>query len=81
MSSLLKILVKDGKIIPCHADIAKSRPESPMTLEGAAVKFTGCAESAEWPKDKTEKIISYAGALDSARDLSAFVLLLSAKKG
>ncbi len=81
MTSLLKIHVKDGKIITCHADIAKGRPANPMKLEEAAVKFTGCAEFREWPKDKTEKIISYGKALDSARDVSAFVPLLSAEKG
>jgi 2-methylcitrate dehydratase PrpD len=81
MTSLLKIHLKDGKVIAGRADFAKGSPANPMTFEEAAAKFRGCAEYAEWPKVKAEKIIAFVRALDSAPDVSALSPLLSAEKG
>jgi 2-methylcitrate dehydratase PrpD len=81
MTSILKIHLKDGKVITGRADFAKGSPSNPMTLEEAATKFRGCAEYANWPKAKTEKIIAFVRALDSAPDVSALSPLLSAEKG
>jgi hypothetical protein len=52
-----------------------------MTLEETAAKFRGCADYAEWPKAKTENIITFVRALDSASDVSALLPLLSSEKG
>jgi 2-methylcitrate dehydratase PrpD len=81
MTSLLKIRLNDGRVISGRADFAKGSPANPMTFDEAATKFRGCAEFAEWPKDKTEKLITYVKALDSARDVSALSPLFSAEKG
>jgi len=81
MTSLLKIHLKDGKVIAGRADFAKGSPADPMTFEEAATKFRGCAEYADWPKNKAEKIIAFVRALDSAPDVSALSPLLSAEKG
>jgi 2-methylcitrate dehydratase PrpD len=78
MTSLLKIHLKDGKVIAGRADFAKGSPANPMTLEEAAAKFQGCAEYANWPKSKTEKIVAFVRALDSAPLVSALSPLLSA---
>jgi len=51
-----------------------------MTFEEAAAKFRGCAEYADWPKVKTEKIIAFVKALDSAPDVSALSSLLSTQR-
>ena len=72
---------KDGRVISGRADFAKGSPANPMTFEEAAAKCRGCAEFAEWPRDKTEKLITYLKALDSVRDVSALSPLLSAEKG
>jgi 2-methylcitrate dehydratase PrpD len=81
MTSLLKIHLKDGRVITGRADFAKGSPVNPMSFEEAAAKFKGCAEFAEWPKDKTEKLITYIKALEIARDVSALSPLLSTEKG
>src|SRR6266702_4464010 len=81
MTSILKIHLKDGRMITGRADFAKGSPANPMTFEEAATKFRGCAEYANWPKIKTEKIITFVRALDSAPDVSALTPLLSAEKG
>jgi len=80
MTSLLKIHLKDGRVIAGRADFAKGSPANPMTFEEAATKFRGCAESADWPKVKTEKIIAFVKTLDSVPDVSALFPLLSSEK-
>ena len=80
MTSILKIHLKDGRLIAGRADFAKGSPADPMTFEEAATKFRGCAEYANWPKPKTEKIIAFVRTLDSAPDVSALTQLLSAGK-
>ncbi|GAC1691072.1 MAG: MmgE/PrpD family protein [Terriglobales bacterium] len=81
MTSLLKIHLKDGKVIAGRADFAKGSPSNPMTFEEAAAKFKGCAEYAEWPNVKIEKIIAFVRNMDSVADVSALSPLLSAEKG
>jgi hypothetical protein len=80
MASLLKIRLKDGRVIEGRADFGKGSPVNPMTFEEAATKFKGCAEFAEWPKAKTGKIIEFVKALDSALDVRALSPLLSSGK-
>ncbi len=77
MTSLLKIHLKDGRVITGRAEFGKGSPANPMTFEEAAAKFRGCAEFAEWPKAKTEKIIAFLKSLDAAPDASALTPLLS----
>src|SRR6266853_203932 len=80
MTSLLKIHLKDGRVITGRADFAKGSPANPMSFDEAATKFRGCAEFAAWPGDKTESLITQVKTLDSARDLSALSPLLSVGK-
>src|ERR1700687_1571371 len=81
MTSILKIHLKDGKIISGRAEVAKGSPSNPMTFREAADKFRGCAQYAEWPAAKTEKIITTVRSLESVGDISALTPLLSAEKG
>jgi 2-methylcitrate dehydratase PrpD len=81
MTSLLKIHLKDGRVITGRADFGKGSPANPMTFEEAVAKFRGCAEYADWSKVKTEKIIAFVSALDSAPDVGALSPLLSAERG
>jgi 2-methylcitrate dehydratase PrpD len=79
MTSLLRIHRKDGSVITGRADFAKGSPTNPMSFEEAAMKFRGCAEFAEWPKPKTEKIIAFITALETAPDISRLTPLLAAE--
>jgi 2-methylcitrate dehydratase PrpD len=77
MTSLLKIHLTDGRVITGRADFGKGSPANPMSFDEAAEKFRGCAEFAEWPKAKTEKIITLVKGLEAAPDISALSPLLS----
>jgi 2-methylcitrate dehydratase PrpD len=81
MTSLLKIHLKDGQVITGRADFGKGSPANPMSFDDVAVKFRGCAEFAEWPASKTEKIIAFVKTLDAVSDVSALSPLLSSEKG
>jgi 2-methylcitrate dehydratase PrpD len=81
MTSILKITLKDGKVITGRAAFGKGSPTNPMTFDEAAVKFRGCAEYADWPQDKAEKIIQFVRTLETAADVSALSPLLSANAG
>src|SRR6266581_2584072 len=81
MTSILKIHLKDRKVITGRADFAKGSPADPMTFEEAATKFRGCAEYAGCSKSKAEKIISLLRTLDSVPDVDVLGPLLSVEKG
>src|SRR5499425_2963846 len=81
MTSLLKIHLKDGRVIAGRADFGKGSPANPMTFEEAAMKFRGCADYAEWPKAKAEKIVDSVKSLESLADVSVLFPLLSSDKG
>ena len=78
MTSILKIHLKDGRMITGRTDFGKGSPANPMSFDEAAMKFRGCAEFAEWPKAKTEGIVTIIKRLEAAPDMSALSPLLSA---
>lgn len=80
MTSILKIHMKDGAVITGRADFGKGSPANPMSFDEAATKFRGCAEFAEWPAAKTEKIVAFTKDLESVPDMSALSSLLSAER-
>jgi len=51
-----------------------------MSFEEAALKFRGCAEYAEWPKEKTEGIITFVKTLENAPDMKILAPMLSSEK-
>src|ERR1700676_1861520 len=77
MTSILKITLKNGKVITGQAAFGKGSPANPMSFDEASEKFRECAEFAEWPQAKTEKIIAFVKGLDAAPDMSALTPLLS----
>jgi len=81
MTSILKIHLKDGRVITGRADFAKGSPADPMTFEEAASKFRGCAEYAHCPRTKAEEIIAFVRALELAKDVGVLSPLLAVEKG
>jgi 2-methylcitrate dehydratase PrpD len=81
MTSLLKITLKDGKVITGRAAFGKGSPSDPMTFDEAASKFRGCAEYVDWPEVKTERIIAFVRTMETLADMAALTPLLSATDG
>ena len=81
MTSILKITLKNGKVITGQAAFGKGSPANPMSFAEASDKFRGCAEFAEWPQAKTEKIITFVKTLEAAPDIAALSPLLSSVSG
>src|SRR6202140_673410 len=81
MTSILKITLKNGKVIAGQAAFGKGSPANPMSFDEASEKFRGCAEFAEWPQEKTEMIIAFVKTLEAAPNMSALTPLLSSAAG
>jgi 2-methylcitrate dehydratase PrpD len=77
MTSILKVTLKNGKVITGQAAFGKGSPANPMSFDEASDKFRGCAEFAEWPQAKTEKIITFVKTLEAAPYIAALSPLLS----
>src|SRR5262245_31801565 len=69
MTSIIKIHLKDGKLVSGRAEFAKGHPANPMSYEEEADKFRGCAQFAKWPSAKTESLIQMVRTLDKAPDV------------
>jgi 2-methylcitrate dehydratase PrpD len=81
MTSIIKITLKNGKVISGRANFGKGSPADPMTFEETAAKFRGCAEYAEWPKSKTDALIAFVADLETAPAVNALTQLLSRESG
>lgn len=77
MTSIITVHLKNGKTLTDRADFAKGSPADPMTHEEVSAKFRGCAEYANWPKEKADAIINLVGDLERASDVSGLTKLLA----
>ena len=68
--SILKIYMKDGRVLSERTVAAKGSPENPMTFDEVADKVRGNAEFVKWPSKKAEAIIDLVKSLESASDMS-----------
>lgn len=78
MTSIIKIHMKDGRVISGRAQFAKGSPANPMSYEEVADKFRGCADFAKWPTKKAETIIEAVKSLERAPDLTSLTAALTA---
>ncbi len=78
MTSLLRIQLKDGRVLSGRAEFAKGSPSNPMSYGEVADKFRGCAQFARWPAAKAEAVIAAVNALDTAPDMTALTAALTA---
>ena len=77
MTSLLRIHLKDGRVISGRAEFAKGSPSNPMSFADAEAKFRGCAEYAEWPRQKTDQLVAFVKTIDTAARVDELGFLLS----
>jgi 2-methylcitrate dehydratase PrpD len=77
MTSILKVHTKDGRLLTGRAQFAKGSPADPMSYDEVADKFRGCAEFAEWPRQKAEALIEFVKTLESAPDVSRIAAMLT----
>ena len=78
MTSIVKIHLKDGKVLSGRAEFAKGSPANPMSYDEVADKFRGCAEFAKWPAQKTESVITLVKSLENAPNVNQLSALLTA---
>jgi 2-methylcitrate dehydratase PrpD len=77
MTSILRVTLKNGKVISGRANFGKGSPANPMSFAEAAQKFRGCAEYAQWPKTKTDGLIAFVQSMETAPDVGKLSALLS----
>jgi 2-methylcitrate dehydratase PrpD len=77
MTTLIKIVLKGGRTITGRADFGKGSPSDPMSYDEVAEKFQGCANFAEWPQEKTHKVINLVSRLEDMPDVRALTSLLT----
>ena len=75
MTTILKIHLKDGRTINGRADFGKGSPANPMSYAEVAEKFYGCADFAEWPKEKAKQIVELIDDLESEPDMRRLAAL------
>jgi 2-methylcitrate dehydratase PrpD len=76
MTTLIKIVLKDGRTISGRADFGKGSPTDPMSFDEVAEKFQGCAAFAEWPTAKAAQVIASVSALEDVPDIRRLTTLL-----
>src|SRR6266850_6657324 len=77
MTTIIKIIMKDGRTITGSADFGKGSPSNPMSYDEVAEKFQGCAAFAEWPAAKATRVIDLVRKLEDLSDVRALTALLS----
>lgn len=75
MTTIIKIHLKDGRVINGRADFGKGSPANPMSYEEVADKFYGCAEFAKWPGDKAKQIVDLIRGLEAEPDMRRLTAL------
>ena len=75
--NIIKLYLKDGKVITGKSTFAKGSPENPMSYEEVAEKFRGNAAFANWPRQKAESVIETVKSLETWKDLSKLAAALT----
>jgi len=77
MTSILRLHLRDGKVLGGRAEFAKGSPANPMSYDEVADKFRGCADFAKWPTAKAESVIAAVRSLETLPDVSTLAAALT----
>ncbi|MGI9347250.1 MAG: MmgE/PrpD family protein [Gammaproteobacteria bacterium] len=77
MTTILEIVLNDGRILSGRADFGKGSPVNPMSYDEVADKFRGCVEFAKFDKERAEKIIVAVRNLEKISDMRELIALLA----
>jgi 2-methylcitrate dehydratase PrpD len=77
MTTILRITLKDGRVISGRADFGKGSPANPMSYDEVVAKFRDCAAFAKWPKSKTDGIVEMVRKLEDVPDVRRLTALCS----
>lgn len=75
MTTIIKIHLKDGRLIAGRADFGKGSPANPMSYDEVAEKFHGCADFAHWPVASANKIVQLVRNLEDVADMRTLTAL------
>jgi 2-methylcitrate dehydratase PrpD len=75
--AIIKIHMKDGRLLSTRTEPAKGSPKNPMTYDEVADKFKNNAEFAKWPARKTDSIVELVKSLESAPTLAPLTAALA----
>ena len=78
MTTIIDIVLKDGRTVSGRADFGKGSPANPMTYDEVADKFRGCAEFAGWPKGKAEDVVEMVREIETLTDIAPLSNALAA---
>jgi 2-methylcitrate dehydratase PrpD len=81
MTTILEIVLKDGRTITGRADFGKGSPANPMSYDEVADKFRECAAYSRWPKTKAEQVVEMVRHLEEVRQVRELTTLLSRDAG
>jgi 2-methylcitrate dehydratase PrpD len=76
MTTILEIVLKDGRTLSGQADFGKGSPANPMSYEEVAEKFRECAAFATWPSGKAKQVVDLIARLESVPKVSEITALL-----
>jgi 2-methylcitrate dehydratase PrpD len=74
---IIRIHMKDGRVLSTRTEPAKGSPKNPMTYEEVADKFRTNADFAKWPAAKTESVIKLVSSLERATTPAPLIAALS----
>jgi 2-methylcitrate dehydratase PrpD len=77
MTTIIDIVLTDGRTISGRADFGKGSPAMPMTYDDVADKFLDCADFAGWPSANAKRVVELVRRLDEVRDVREVTRLLA----
>ena len=77
MTTILEIVLTDGRTITGRADFGKGSPANPMSYDEVADKFRECAAYSRWPGEKAERVVELVRNLEDVKDVRELTGLLS----